>query len=155
MYFEYFGKHSWIVRTTHKMINFYFLVTGEWWILLLCKISGFIISKSEIHHFNSFWSSFTIFMNGLYPFKANLTCFNSFRSFALFSSYLYFKGMCQAQFVIITYFHKTTNLLPECVLQCCMSFNALCWKWIRAMYYFQWIPHHLSKNRDMLMKLSE
>ena len=51
-------------------------------------------------------------MNGLYSFKANLTPFSTPLGHLLFvSSYLYFKGMFQAKFDIMTYFHL--NMLKE------------------------------------------
>ena len=49
-------------------------------------------------------------MNGLYSYKANLTLFQFFRSFTLFSSCLYFKGMFQSKFDMA---HFYFNVMKE------------------------------------------
>ena len=49
------------------------MLTGERLDTLARKSSSSVISESEIHHFKSFCSSFTICINWFYSFKANLT----------------------------------------------------------------------------------
>ena len=115
------------------------IVTGEWMNTL---VRYTIILNCKIHHFNSFWSSFSIFVNGLYSFKANLTLFSTLSGHLLFSFYVcILKRNFQEKNDNLTYFSlkmlkKLQILLPRYTLQCCMNFNTLRWEWIELMYQF-------------------
>ena len=111
MYFVYSGKHSWTVNMTYRMIGFTFLWHVNDWITLLVIHSSLIISKSEIHHFNSFWSGFPFQWMIFTHVRQIQLFFKSSRSFPLLTVYFYFKGMFQANIDTMTYFHL--NLLMK------------------------------------------
>ena len=106
---------------THRMIDFYIcLLQMNEWILLLGIQSSFITLKRKIHHFNSFWCNFSISVNGLYSFKANLTLFSTLSGHLLFFLYVCIsKGNFQAKFDILTYI--SLNMLKENCKSCYQS----------------------------------
>ena len=133
MYSEYIGKHSWTVRITRKMINFYFF--GKRWMTehsYKVKVQHLWFQRVKFTVLTPSGVVFTIFMNGLYSFKANSTLLSTLSGHLLFFLHICISKQCFKQNLILQPFftwicwRKKANLLPECDLQSYMCLKALC-----------------------------
>ena len=127
------------------------------WILLLGKRSSFIISKSEIQHFYPFWSVFSILINGLYSFKADLTPFSTLsRHLRFYLSYICILKECFKQnwmygLLLLEYVDGKLQICYQCVFcnTVWVLMHSVLMNWFHASVSINATVYHFSKIHDI------